>query len=133
MLEADYPYTAKSSFSCKYNKQKVAFNISGHKDVQKTNAAHKAALAVQPVAISIDAERIMSYHSGIFNDPNCGSSLDHAVLAVGYGVDGSHKFWKVKNSWGTSWGEQGYIRFERYDDQNSMVCGMLLGSSIPIA
>ena len=75
----------------------------------------------------------MDYHSGIYNDHSCGEELDHAVLGVGYGADGDHLFWKIKNSWSTKWGEQGYIRFERQLHGNYGICGLLLDNSYPTA
>lgn len=76
----------------------------------------KAAVAKQPVSISVDADKFNSYHSGIYDNKNCGTSLDHAVLIVGWGQQSGNgngngkEFWIVKNSWGKSWGESGYIR-----------------------
>jgi len=58
-----------------------------------------------PVSVAVDATNWSPYQSGIFN--TCGTSLDHAVLLVGVQADG---VWKIKNSWGPSWGEFGYIR-----------------------
>jgi len=74
----------------------------------------------------------MLYTGGIFDDANCGTSLDHGVLAVGYGTDNSTDFWKVKNSWGASWGEAGYIRFARATGQGTAICGLNLMPSYPV-
>jgi len=72
----------------------------------------KTALAGRPLAVSIEADRsvFQSYKSGIFNSSSCGTNLDHAVIVVGWGTSGSTEYWTVRNSWGTSWGEKGYIR-----------------------
>jgi C1A family cysteine protease len=67
------------------------------------------------VSVGIDSGRIMNYAKGLF-DSNCGTSIDHSVLIVGYGKDHNNnnaKYWLVKNSWGSGWGEDGYIRFKR--------------------
>jgi len=74
----------------------------------------------------------MLYTSGIFSDETCGTSLDHGVLAVGYGTDNSTDFWKVKNSWGAAWGEEGYIRFIRATGQGTAICGLNLMPSYPV-
>ena len=67
------------------------------------------ALASRPVAVAVDAQGWSHYSTGIFN--NCGKSIDHAVLLVGV-LNG---VWKIKNSWGTSWGERGFIRLASGD------------------
>lgn len=115
--------------TCKYNASAVVFNITGIHDIPKrSKTAFLDALQGQPVSIAIDAEKIMSYISGVFDDKNCGNSLDHAVLAVGY--DQTQGFINVKNSWGTTWGENGYIRFV-IRENGSGECGMYLDSSYP--
>lgn len=82
----------------------------------------KAAIAIRPVSIAVDAEAWSFYSGGIFSD--CGTSLDHGVLAVGYTDD----YWIVKNSWGASWGESGFIRLAMGN-----TCGILNSASYPTA
>jgi len=84
----------------------------------------QAAVNKTPVSIAVDAGAFQTYSSGILKAADCGSRLDHGVLNVGY-EEGS--YWKIKNSWGTSWGESGYIRLEY--GQNT--CGMLNSASYP--
>merc|ERR1712113_548456 len=64
------------------------------------------------MGIEADKSAFQSYTSGVLQS-NCGTQLDHGVLAVGYGVESGTKYWRVKNSWGSSWGESGYIRLLR--------------------
>lgn len=72
------------------------------------------------------------FYKGVFTGP-CGTSLDHGVAVVGYGVtqDGT-KYWIVKNSWGASWGEQGYVRMKRGIPNRRGTCGIAMSASYPI-
>jgi len=127
--EAAYPYTAQSSKTCRASTCAMSADskITGYKDVTHTENALGASVDTQPVSIAIEADQsgFQLYKSGVFCGI-CGTSLDHGVLAVGYGTDGSD-YWKVKNSWGTSWGEQGYIRICRNKDE----CGLANEPSYP--
>ena len=69
------------------------------------------AIAAQPVAVAIEADTttFQSYTSGIITSSACGTNIDHAVTAVGYGVSGTTGYYIVRNSWGTSWGQAGYV------------------------
>jgi len=89
-----------------------------------------SALAKQPVSIAIQANQLafQSYSGGVLSGVRCGQRLDHGVLAVGYGTDNGIDYWKVKNSWGTSWGEGGYIRIEK---SSADLCGVLDAASYP--
>lgn len=102
--------------------------IKGYRNVvNATTASLMDAVAQQPVSVSIEADQrvFQLYKAGVLTSKECGSELDHAVLAVGYGTDAGKKYWKVKNSWGTTWGEAGYIRLAR--DDGSDECGILDG------
>mmetsp|Transcript_52378 Transcript_52378/g.59867 ORF Transcript_52378/g.59867 Transcript_52378/m.59867 type:complete len:362 (-) Transcript_52378:423-1508(-) len=132
--ESDYPYEG-SDGTCHYDASKVAFRISGYQDVpQKDNLQLKAAVAQQPVSVAIEADQLaFQFYSGGVLTGNCGTKLDHGVLVVGYGTDDDTKYWKVKNSWGGSWGEEGYVRIERTDGTAAGKCGIALSASYPTA
>ena len=84
----------------------------------------KAAIATQPVAVTLDASGypFMHYFGGIITDDTCGKSLDHAVLAVGYGIEDGVEYYIVKNSWGADWGEKGYVRVGAVEGAG--ICGI---------
>jgi len=87
---------------------------------------------MQPVSVSIEADTyyFQSYTSGVLTDvAACGDMIDHAVLAVGYGVQNGTNYFLVKNSWGTSWGEAGYIKLAAVDGMG--VCGIQSGPLYP--
>jgi cathepsin L len=81
--------------------------------VQPNSAAQlKAAIAGGPTSVTVDAEETVfsGYTSGVLNSAACGTTLDHAITAVGYGNDGNQDYYIVRNSWTASWGDQGYIK-----------------------
>jgi cathepsin L len=122
--EASYPYTARDG-KCK-QVPSVA-TVSKFTDVKRGDETGlMSAVNMNPVSVAVDAQAWSSYRSGVMTGA-CGSSLDHGVLAIGYGTDGSNDYWLVKNSWGTSWGEQGFIRLVRGKDE----CGIALAASYP--
>jgi C1A family cysteine protease len=136
--ESAYPYTSGNGASgtCQTSCSKVAGSkITSYTDVAtNSDSALMSAIAQQPVSVAIEADQasFQLYKSGVFTG-TCGTNLDHGVLAVGYGTDSSSglDFYKVKNSWGTGWGEGGYIRMVRgstiNNKQKQGQCGVLSG------
>jgi len=131
-LEKDYSYTA-SDGKCK--KCKSQTKIDSFVDVQPNNeTALLHAVSLQPVSVAIEADTsvFQYYSSGIMDSESCGTQLDHGVLVVGYGTKDGKDYWKVKNSWGSSWGDDGYILIGRNSNAKEGICGIALEPSYPI-
>jgi cathepsin L len=125
--EGSYAYTAKDG-SCKSSGITTGIpsgGVTGYKSVgslfsKATVAKLQSAIDLNPVSIAIEADQssFQHYTGGVLSS-GCGTNLDHGVLAVGY--DSGAGYWKVKNSWGASWGDAGYIKLS----QTGNVCGIL--------
>ena len=129
---SSYPYTAKDG-TC-HSCSAVAHATSCSDVKPNDQLSLKAAVAKQPVAVAIEADTkyFQSYSGGVLTSASCGTSLDHGVLAVGYGEENGQKYWLVKNSWGTSWGEQGYVKIGRSESTNDAgICGIAMDPSFP--
>jgi len=135
--EADWPYTSgggQDGFTC-FTNCTPAVTVSGYKAVPKGNEkALMQALLLGPVSIGVDAAAnpFMLYKKGIINAKTCGKQIDHAILLVGFGTgtEGAEKgidYWKIKNSWNTDWGEEGYLRIARGSD----ICAVADGALYP--
>jgi len=133
MAESNYTYTAADG-TCAYDSSNAyPINVQTFIDVTPDSVTDlQAAVALQPVSVSIEADKLcfQLYSSGVLNNTKCGTTLDHAVLAVGYGVENGENYWLVKNSWGTSWGENGYIKIAAVDGQG--ICGIQMGPLYPV-
>jgi C1A family cysteine protease len=137
--EGSYPYTSGTGVrgTCK----KTCSSVSGsapksYKDVAESDTAMMSALNIGPVSVAIEADKsvFQLYKSGVLKSKTCGTRLDHGVLAVGYGTESGTDYYKVKNSWGASWGASGYILMERGTAAGRAgMCGILSGPpSYPI-
>lgn len=136
--ETSYPYISQTgkTQSCQTTCKLVSNSrISSHIDVEQTDDAFMNALAQQPVSVAIEADQrdFQLYKSGVFTG-KCGTNLDHGVLVVGYGTENKQDYYLVKNSWGESWGENGYIKLARGPQYNNGQgqCGILLEASYPV-
>ena len=132
MLQADYPYTGTDG-TCRFDSSKGTSKITGYttvKEGSETDLAEKiSSLGVAAIAIDASLYSFQLYSSGVYDDSSCSiANINHAVGCVGYGVEGSKNYWIVRNSWGTSWGEQGYCRMLK--DSNNH-CGVATMACLP--
>jgi len=133
--EDSYPYKAAAgkcqAATCTTGIPKAG--VTGFKDVKPQDLDSMAsAVAQQPVSIAIEADQrvFQLYHTGVLTG-TCGTKLDHGVLAVGYGTMNGTDYWKVKNSWGASWGSEGYILLEK-NKNPAGECGIKMQPSYPV-
>ncbi|KAL7738276.1 hypothetical protein ACLKA6_006607 [Drosophila palustris] len=129
--ESSYPYKAVQQ-PCRFDKRYVGATVRG---IVRIHPNSEAALAVAsatkgPIAVAIYAGNLQFYHNGVFNNPSCNKPANHAVTVVGYGHDNrGGDFWLVKNSWGSDWGEHGYVRMSR--NRNNQ-CGIASHAFFPL-
>ncbi|XP_043920456.1 procathepsin L-like [Protopterus annectens] len=137
--ESSYPYTGTNGQPCQYDAQYNAANCLGYTYVKSgdENALKTAVASKGPISVAMDASQFsfQFYSSGIYNEIQCSSTkLNHGVLVTGYGYSGQtettlNKYWIVKNSWGASWGMQGYFYLAR-NQQNK--CGVATAALYPL-
>ncbi|XVF27513.1 hypothetical protein REPUB_Repub14bG0114100 [Reevesia pubescens] len=133
--EDNYPYEQIQGTCAVEKAQSRVADISSYEEVPSNDEeALLKAVTNQPVSIAIDGSGLafMNYAGGVYNG-DCGTDLTHAVTIVGYGTsseDGS-KYWLIKNSWGESWGENGYMRIQRDVDSPEGLCGLAKKASYP--
>ncbi|WCJ32694.1 Cysteine proteinases superfamily protein [Euphorbia peplus] len=133
--ETNYPYEAADGTCNIEEEANHAAKITGYEDVPaNSEAALMKAVANQPISVAIDASgsEFQFYSSGVFTG-SCGTELDHGVTAVGYGSSNGMNYWLVKNSWGSQWGEEGYIRMQKDIDAEEGLCGIAMQASYPTA
>jgi len=133
--EKSYPYEAEND-KCRYNPRNSGASDVGFVDIPEGDEKKlKAAVATMgPISVAIDAshESFHLYSEGVYYEPDCSAeNLDHGVLIVGYGTDSEtgEDYWLVKNSWGETWGEKGYIKMARNRDNH---CGIASSASYPL-
>jgi len=131
--EASYPYTAADG-TCHFSAANVGATLTAYTNVQTGSESDlQNKVSVGPVSVAIDASQnsFQFYSSGVYDEPACSTSqLDHGVLAIGWGNDATSgmDYWIVKNSWGTSWGQQGYIWMHRNANNQ---CGIATMATLP--
>jgi C1A family cysteine protease len=138
--EEEYPYLAKQSRTCMTNCTKVeGSGVKTFIDVPPGDEkALLSAIAMQPISVAIQASQFVFqfYKNGVLTDDSCGSraSIDHGVLAVGYGtdVDTNEPYFLVKNSWGETWGDKGYVKLGRGGKNEFGMCAILKMASFPV-
>jgi len=132
---AEYPYLDKDENVCK-SCNKTYGEIKSCIDVPSgDNLALKEAVFKTPVSIAIDADSVVFqfYDKGVITSNVCGTTLNHGVLLVGYGTENGMDYWKIKNSWGDNWGDNGYVKIERSNKTNDVgTCGVSSTPSYPV-
>jgi len=133
--EEEYPYQARGG-ECKSSSCGTKYDANSGVDqvTPDSSTSLEEAVAKGCVSIGIEADQIafQHYSSGVL-DGKCGTSIDHGVLVVGYGTEDGKDYWKVKNSWGETWGESGYINICRNCEANGDEgeCGILMQPAVP--
>ncbi|KAM9385863.1 digestive cysteine proteinase 2 [Pholidichthys leucotaenia] len=129
-----YPYTSMDTQPCFYDSRLAVAHIRDYRFIPKGDeqALADAVATIGPITVAVDADHssFLFYSSGIYEEPNCNpNNLSHAVVLVGYGSDDGQDFWIIKNSWGTGWGEGGYMRMIR---NGKNTCGIASYALYPI-
>nr|CAH7715326.1 unnamed protein product [Callosobruchus chinensis] len=130
--EQSYPYDGKDE-KCHYDPSEKGATVKNTVNVTKSSAQEKRNFALTRIETfqSSIIQGVKDFFLGVYSDPECSSTeLDHGVLAVGYGTDeNGQDYWLIKNSWGPSWGDEGYIKIARNKDN---MCGVATQASYPL-
>ncbi|XP_058793221.1 cathepsin L-like [Phymastichus coffea] len=134
--EKTYPYEASEEY-CRYDPRNSGAEDVGFVDIRTGDEQQlmEAVATIGPIAVAMDASHLsfQNYRSGIYYEPKCknkNDDLDHGVLIVGYGTtENGINYWLVKNSWGDSWGENGYFKIPRNKNNH---CGIATDASYPL-
>lgn len=129
--DKSYPYRGEKG-QCQYKPTSPGVTVRGHVRIACGNetALTHAVATVGPVTVAIDDSLIPYYKSGVFSNPKCSQRMNHEVLVVGYGTnDDDGDYYIIKNSWGASWGENGFFRLARNQDN---LCGIANDAGYPV-
>ena len=124
-LEQNYTYTARDG-TCRASQMTSSVGVTRVNQVPSRSAsALKAAIAQGPTSVTVEADRsvFQRYTGGVLNSAACGTQLDHAITAVGYGNKNGQSYYIVRNSWGPNWGDQGYIMIAAVEG-TAGICGI---------
>ena len=133
MSEASYPYTAKNGTCAWSSSNNTGVVSESYVSVTADSPdAMKDALVTYPMSVAIQANQLsfQLYTTGIFTNTNCGTQLDHATNVVGWGTESGMDYWIMRNSWGATWGESGYMRLEIVPGVG--LCGIQMQPLYPI-
>lgn len=132
--ESEYPYVNGLNSFCNDKLCKNIKNICSHSGrVKSDEKSLKSVVSVQPVSVAIKSDSLQFYTDGIY-DSECEGDINHAVLVVGYGKneEDDKEYWIIKNSWGVSWGENGYMRLIRNDGSKYGRCDVASEGLVPL-
>lgn len=129
--DKNYPYTAIAG-TCSMKGKVLLRSAHGYVSIPKGDeeALKEAVATIGPISVGIDANKPFGqYKSGVYDNPNCTLTNEHAVLVVGYGTQHGKDYWLVKNSWGEHFGQKGYIKMSR--NKNNQ-CGIAQNAVYPL-
>lgn len=132
--EDSYPYEGVDNV-CRFKRENVGGSDTGFVELPEGDeeALKKAVATIGPISVAMDAKHSSFHHyrEGVYTEEECSSTrLTHAVLVVGYGTDEQNQdYWLIKNSWGETWGDQGYFKIARNKEN---MCGIASKGSYPL-
>lgn len=135
--ERAYPYTSGRGVTGQCDKSKErggTAKVSTYHNVQRNSPTQlKAAIDQNVVSVAIEADKSVFQHytSGVITGSSCGQNLDHGVAAVGYGTENGQEYYLVRNSWGSRWGDKGYVKIGVANGAG--VCGIQADPVYPVA
>lgn len=134
MSTSSYPYKTIQG-ACQFDASKIIAKIKSFADVPQGSCSTLLAFATkQPTSVAIAVDSLFqAYKSGVYSDTTCGTGLNHGVTVVGFGTDSASnkQYWNVRNSWGASWGQNGYIWMDRNVSPKTGICGICQAASAP--